>query len=93
MQTLRIEDIHLIYLVRNALERERKLMETGIEITRQNLAYFENRFQMLSEDFYKKYQSGETDDDTDAMRWAAEIQAFQKLTGDYQKLTEIEIIS
>ncbi len=93
MQTLRIEDIHLIYLVRNALERERKLIETGIEITRQNLEYFESRFDMPSAQFYEKYQAGETDDDMDTMRWAAEIQAFRKLTGDYQKLTEIEIVS
>ncbi len=48
---------------------------------------------MPSAQFYEKYQAGETDDNMDTMRWAAEIQAFRKLTGDYQKLTEIEIVS
>jgi hypothetical protein len=37
------------------------LIETGIEITRQNLEYFEIRFDMPSAQFYEKYQSGETD--------------------------------
>ena len=43
---------------------------------------------MTSEEFYKKYQNGETDDDLETMRWAAEFQALDRLTDDYQKLRE-----
>ncbi len=77
MQTLRINDIHLIYLVRDAPERKRKLIETGIGITRQNPEYSESRFGMISDRFYEKYQAGETGDDTDTMRWTSEIRAFR----------------
>ncbi|MDM8523032.1 hypothetical protein QUF80_06620 [Desulfococcaceae bacterium HSG8] len=93
MQTIHFKDDQSVYLVENAIERECSLIQSGIQITRRNLEQFEAKYQMTSEEFYAKYQKGETDDDLETMRWAAEFQALRKLTIDYQKLREVRIVS
>ncbi|MDM8551960.1 hypothetical protein QUF72_17885 [Desulfobacterales bacterium HSG2] len=93
MQTIQFEDDQSVCLVQNAIARECSLIQSGIRITRRNLESFETKYQMTSEKFYEKYQKGETDDDLETMRWAAEFQAFGKLNNDYRKLREVRIVS
>jgi len=80
MQTIQFEDVRSIGLVENAIQRECSLIRIGIRNTRRNLESFETKHRMTSEEFYEKYQIGETDDDLETMRWAAEFQALAKLT-------------
>ncbi|RLC19194.1 MAG: hypothetical protein DRI57_07480 [Deltaproteobacteria bacterium] len=93
MQTIQFEDEQSVYLVENAITRECSLIQSGIGITQRNLESFETKYRMTSEEFYEKYQKGEADDDLEIMQWAAEFQALGKLTGDYQKLREVRIVS
>ena len=81
MQTIQFEDAQSICLVENAIQRECSLIQIGIQNTRRNLESFETKYRMSSEEFYEKYQNGETDDDLETMRWAAEFQALVKLPG------------
>jgi hypothetical protein len=93
MQTLQLRDVYSQHLVESALERELRIIKNGLKITNKNLKNFEEKFNLSSHEFYQKYQSGKMGDDADVMRWAMEIQAKEKLTKDYQKLSEVKFVS
>ncbi len=71
MQTIQFEDEQSVYLVENAITRECCLIQSGIGITQRNLESFGTKYRMTSEEFYKKYQKGEADDDLEIMHSAS----------------------
>jgi predicted DNA-binding protein YlxM (UPF0122 family) len=92
MQTIQIEDINSMYLLKNALDHELDFIQNGIKRTEENLKEFENKFEMSSDEFYRKYHTDEIEDSIEIMRWASEIQILHKLTSDYIKLKGMTLI-
>lgn len=80
-------------LVKNALEREKKVISSSIEISQRKLKDFEKRHQLSTAEFFAKYQKGEMGDGADIIDWAGEYKMFLKLEDDLKKLEEIIIAS
>lgn len=80
-------------LVKNALEREKKVISSSIEISQKKLKDFEKKYQLSTADFFAKYQKGEMGDGTDIIDWAGEYKMLLKLEDDLKKLEDIIIAS
>jgi hypothetical protein len=78
-------------LLNHALERESLLLKTALEKTRANLETFEKRFAKSSEEFYRQYQAGETDDSADTVDWAGEYQIYLSLLEQANTLEELVV--
>ena len=83
----------ILSLVKNALEREKKVISSSIEISQKKLKDFEKRYQLSTSDFFAKYQKGEMGDGADIIDWAGEYKMLLKLEDDLKKLEEIIIAS
>jgi hypothetical protein len=96
MTTLTIKSDHrdqVSSLIKDALEREKKVISSSIEISRKRLSDFEKRYQLSTADFFAKYQKGEMGDGADIIDWAGEYKMLLKLEDDLKKLEEIIIAS
>ena len=76
-------------LVKSALEREKKVISSNIEISQKKLEDFEKRYGLSTADFFAKYQKGEMGDGADMIEWAGEYKMLLKLEDDLKKLEEI----
>lgn len=74
-----------------AIRNEIKLVEHGIERTREQLAAFEKQYGMTSDDFLRRFQSGEIAETLDLIDWRMEIEALRMLQSEYQMLHEARI--
>jgi len=52
-------------ILREALERQRKLLHTALQRTQENLRRFEHQYNMDAAHFFTLFQSGKTDDRND----------------------------
>ncbi len=52
-----------------------------------DLSVFENQYGMSSEEFYQRFQQGQTGDDMDFVEWASLIQMFLRLEDRLTLLT------
>lgn len=50
-----------------------------INVIHENLIYFEKKYGMESEEFYKKYVDGTLGDDMDFLEWKASIEIYNEL--------------
>jgi len=72
---------------------EKLLVQEAEESARQyaqikaDMAEFEARYGMNSEDFYRRYQAGETDDRMDFVEWASLVQMAENLRQRLEALT------
>jgi hypothetical protein len=78
-------------LVKQALDRESTLLSTAIEKTRTHLSVFEQKYALSSEDFFRRYQAGQTDDSDDFVDWAGEYQIYLSLLEQANTLRDIEV--
>ena len=76
-------------IIKSALEREKKVISSSIEISRKKLEDFEKKYQLPTIDFFAKYQKGEMGDEADMIDWAGEYKMLLKLEDDLRKLEEI----
>ena len=63
-----------------------------LEQLQADLAEFEVRYQMSSEDFYTRYQAGQIDDRMDFVEWASLIQMVNNLQQRLQLLSGEAVI-
>ena len=54
-------------------------MSHKINVIHENLIYFEKKYGMKSEEFYKKYVDGTLGDDMDFLEWKASIEIYNEL--------------
>lgn len=78
-------------LVKGALENEIKIISIGIRKTQDNLRELEDRYEMDSETFYKRYSDGEMGDRVEYIRWAGELETLKRLQKNLAELSEVEI--
>ena len=64
-------DIALAYTVNKLLEREKAQLAQTLDRLNARLKEFEQRYNMSSEDFYFRFESGELGDDMDLIEWSA----------------------
>lgn len=73
-------------LVSAAIENEAKILKIGIEKTRRNLKELENKFNMDTLSFYKKFSAGVMGDDREFIRWAGEYETLLRLERDNEEV-------
>ncbi len=78
-------------LVRAAIRDQIKTIEHGIKRTREQLAGFEQRFGMTSEEFARRFDGVDLKETLDFLDWWMEIKALQMLEDDYRVLTEARL--
>ncbi|MDL1912861.1 hypothetical protein FBQ81_19565 [Chloroflexi bacterium CFX6] len=78
-------------LVRAALEREAKLLEHSVLRTREELAVFENRHKMTTEDFERKFKAREIEETLDFLDWWMEVEALRHLEHQLQSMREARL--
>jgi hypothetical protein len=78
----------LMPIVQVAIQNELKTLRHGIGRTREQLASFEQRFGMSSEDFARRFNAGEIEETLDTIEWLMEIEALRLLENDYNALRE-----
>ncbi len=79
-------DVALKPLVEAALKAELRLIELGLERTRQRLRAFEERYGMTSEEFEAKFNRGELEETLDFIEWAGELRTLRLLASQKQAL-------
>ena len=90
--TIRTENAEVLKpLVRAAMEREIKLLEYSVQRTRDALLVFEQRFNMDTEEFERKFRSGETEETLDYIDWWMETEALHYLVSQLQSMREAQL--
>ena len=82
---------HVKPLVETAIQNELKTLLHGIKRTREQLAHFEQRLGMQSEDFERRFNAGEIEETLDTIDWLMEIEALRLLDKDYNVLREAHL--
>jgi hypothetical protein len=73
-------------LLRAAIRNQVKLLEHGIERTRARLTAFEKQYGVKSDEFLRRFQSGEMAETLELIDWRMEIEAMRLLQGEYHIL-------
>lgn len=82
---------HINNIVENALQREKKLLQTALKRTKNNLRKFELQYQMSSDKFFELYQAGKKDDRDDFIDWAGEYYLYLGIKEKIQGVEELTI--
>ncbi len=61
------------------LAHEAEQARAQLDVLQADLAEFEGQYGMASDDFYRRYQAGQTDDRMDFVEWAALVQMAARL--------------
>ncbi len=78
-------------LLRNAMERELRLMQHSIQRTKQELGNYETRYQMTSTEFESKFRAKEIEETLDYLDWWMELEALHHLESQLQALREAKL--
>lgn len=76
-------------ILKNSLEREKKLVEHSIRKTREKLRDFEDRHGISSEEFFREFEEGKTEDSQELMLWASEFEALKLLEKDKETINRM----
>ncbi len=90
--TIRTQDANALKpLVRAALERQEKLLEFSIRRTGEALEVFEQRYAMSTEEFERKFKTGEIAETLDFIDWWMEVEALHHLENQLQSMREAQL--
>ena len=78
-------------ILREALKRERKLLQAAFQRTQDNLLRFEKNYNIDSDSFFSLYQKGQTDDRDDYVDWAGEYQIYQSIRNQLNCVEELVV--
>ncbi len=73
-------------ILKNSLEREKKLVEHSIKKTKEKLKDFEYKHGVNSEEFFREFEEGKTEDSQELMLWASEFEALKLLEKDKETI-------
>jgi len=76
-------------ILKEALDREQKMLQSALVRTKENLNRFETLYKTDSANFFAKYQRGETYDRNDYVDWADEYQIFKNIQNQLDCLGNI----
>lgn len=80
--------IQISGLIENALNREKKILQTALKRTLEKLQDFEMQYNLSSNEFFERYQSSKTDDSNDFIDWAGECYILQSINEKIQAIEE-----
>jgi hypothetical protein len=83
--------VELKPLIESAIRSELRLLELGLERTRQRLQVFEQRYNLTSEEFERRFNAGEVAESLDFIEWAGEIKTYQLLEAQQQALQRVRL--
>ncbi len=78
-------------MVTSALERQKKVLDLGIDRTRARLAAFERTYRMSSEEFERRLRTLELTETVDFTDWRMEIETLRLLEGQRRALEEAHL--
>lgn len=78
-------------LLESAVRTELRMLEIGLERTAQRLRDFEERFGLGSEEFERRFDSGQIDESLDFIEWAGEIKTYRLLQAQQQALQGVRL--
>ncbi|MBI5932464.1 MAG: hypothetical protein HY867_02055 [Chloroflexi bacterium] len=90
--TIRAESIDTLKpLLEVAIRNQLKSLQHGINRTKEELAKFEARFGMTSDELERRLKSGELKETMDTIDWWMEITALRLLEGQHKSLSEASL--
>lgn len=94
MQTLTIESsANTLFLVRQAVERERARLELALELAQKRLKPFEQKYGVTSQHFMQEMAAEDLDGgDQEYVHWAGEFRLMEKLADKLAQLKEIRFL-
>jgi len=78
-------------LVEAAIRNQIKVLQYGVQRTKEKIAGFEKRAGMSSVEFEQKLQADEIAETIETIDWNMELAALRLLESQYQSLSEAEI--
>lgn len=78
-------------LVATALENELRIIHAGIKRTGQRLKDFENKYELSSSEFLRRYENDELNESLDFAEWIGEIRMLERLKEKSEILKDIRI--
>jgi len=66
-------------LVESAIRSELRMLELGLERTRQYLRGFEVQYGISSQEFWRQFEAGKIAESLDTIEWAGEIETYRRL--------------
>ncbi len=78
-------------LIESAIRSELRMLELAIERTGGQLRYFEEKYNMTSDEFGHRFETGNADESLDFIEWFGEIKTVQILNFQRQALEEITL--
>ncbi|HLF88204.1 MAG TPA: hypothetical protein VI451_04610 [Anaerolineales bacterium] len=94
METMTIQSsANTLYLVRQAVERERARLELALELARKRLKPFEQKYGVSSQTFMQEMAAEDLEGgDQEYVRWAGEFILMERLADKLAQLQEIRIL-
>jgi hypothetical protein len=90
---LRSKDINsLKKVIKDALAERLKEVTIGIKRTQERIDYFENKYQMQTQDFLKRFENNELNHTLDFDEWMGEVWMLKTLLEDQTEIEEIEFV-
>jgi len=73
-------------LIESAIQSELRMLDLGLERTRQRLGAFEKQHGLTSEEFERRFNAGQIAESLDFIEWAGEIKTHRLLQSQRQAL-------
>jgi hypothetical protein len=78
-------------LLESAIRSELRMLELGLAQTAQRLHVFEDQDGLTSEEFERRFATGDLGESLDHIEWAGEIKTYHLLTEQQQALQKARI--
>jgi hypothetical protein len=78
-------------LLESAIRSELRLLDLGLARTSQRLRAFEDQYGLTSEEFERRFATGEWDESLDYIEWAGEIKTYHLLKAQQEALQKVQL--
>lgn len=78
-------------LIESAMRSELRMLEMGLERTRQRLRDFETQYGLDSDEFARRYEGGELAESLDFIEWTGEIRTYELLSERQEALQGAQV--
>jgi hypothetical protein len=78
-------------LIESALRSELRILELSLQRTTQRLRAFETQYGLTSDEFERRFNSGEIEESLDFIEWAGEIKTYRLLDAHRQALQGVQL--
>ncbi|MBI4746681.1 MAG: hypothetical protein HY786_09145 [Deltaproteobacteria bacterium] len=81
-----LQDEYLSRSIGKIIEHEREITTQDIQSLKKDLERFEGRYNMLSDDFFRRFEKGELGDKEDYFEWSALFQMHRRAMERFEML-------